>query len=819
MDFVRYSISSFLGAPGRNRQNFGAFLLRVCLVIVLFFTLNVQAAFSQDGSPQSPAAMPTWIPQIVEGPPYFVNMTSRALSFQAGSQPCAAYGGDGLYYTCYVSPTGWTPTTVIDDNIWVGEYASLSHRYIPFMGGTRTAITYYDAYNGRLKLAYQNSGGIWNVLTVPAPVPPYLPRQMPKPTAAPTFQEDLQHPWMNILRQADPNIVYAEVGVGKYNSLKLDVNGGFHISYYDEYDASLNFAYWDGGGDGTDPNDWVFELVDDTVDIGKGLGLWSSIQVDSYFNIHIAYMSEKYDHLKYAFRNHTNNEWTVVTADNGGAQGYNVGSMCSLALDGNNIPYISYLDFSLGNLKVAKLNNLRFNLWTIDKVDTADYTGWWSSIYVEPGGKTHISYYNASTGDLKYAVGKPGGTWTKSTLQKTPGNVGWFTSIAWNAALGKPAILYYESLTGRLLYIYQYSNTRWSTPQVVNQNSRDVGLSTSLALNSSGVPFISYFDTSYGVIKLARAIGTNWSIMYPYLGSPSGLFSSLKLGPDGNPRIAFYDQYHGNLLYGAWNGSSLGVQLVDWRNDVGQYPSLEIDSNGAPNISYYNATNKNLMYAYWDISSTHWFTYTLDDVGDVGKYTSIVRDSTNHHFISYYDETNGNLKLIFQNASYNWETPIIVDQGGALDEDVGWYTSIALDSLGNPHISYYDPTNGDLKYAFWEGSGAPAEGTGWNITTLRDIGDVGRFTSLKIYQPDDSRHLCYYDYTNGTLMYARYSAGIWEFQTVDNSSDVGLFCSIDLVDPTKIAISYYDNGRKDLKIALSYALPPANDIYLPVITK
>jgi len=151
-----------------------------------------------------------------------------------------------------------------------------------------------------------------------------------------------------------------------------------------------------------------------------------------------------------------------------------------------------------------------------------------------------------------------------------------------------------------------------------------------------------------------------------------------------------------------------------------------------------------------------------------------------------------------------------------LDEDVGWYTSIALDNLGNPHISYYDYANGDLKYAFWSGSVFPAAGGGWNISTLRDVGDVGRFTSLKIYQADNTRHLCYYDYTNKDLMYARYSGGIWEFQVVDSLGDIGLFCSLDINGLGQPAISYYDNSRGDLKLALTYTLPPAK-YYLPVI--
>ena len=58
---------------------------------------------------------------------------------------------------------------------------------------------------------------------------------------------------------------------------------------------------------------WKFHLVDDYIDIGKGVGLWSSLQVDGDVNVHIAYMDEKYDNLKYAFKNHASGDWTEVT--------------------------------------------------------------------------------------------------------------------------------------------------------------------------------------------------------------------------------------------------------------------------------------------------------------------------------------------------------------------------------------------------------------------------------------------------------------------------------------------------------------------------
>jgi len=88
-------------------------------------------------------------------------------------------------------------------------------------------------------------------------------------------------------------------------------------------------------------------------------------------------------------------------------------------------------------------------------------------------------------------------------------------------------------------------------------------------------------------------------------------------------------------------------------------------------------------------------THFVDKTGGVGKCTSIALDTSGKPHISYFNETNDDLKYAaFDGASWNIAT---VDSTG----DVGEWTSIALDANDYPHISYYDNSNDDLKCAFY----------------------------------------------------------------------------------------------------------------------
>ncbi len=160
---------------------------------------------------------------------------------------------------------------------------------------------------------------------------------------------------------------------GAYNSIAVDPSGNPHISYLDDSnprDYVLRHASLNG-------KSWHSEIVD-----SGDVGWWNAIAVDSLGHIHISYLADKpTSSLRYAHFDGAG--WSVTTVDSTG--GYST----SIAVDVDNRPHISYVDFS-GNLKYATFDGATWH-----KEALPDVSALWfgrTSIAMAPSGAINITF-------------------------------------------------------------------------------------------------------------------------------------------------------------------------------------------------------------------------------------------------------------------------------------------------------------------------------------------------------------------------------------------------------------------------------------------
>jgi hypothetical protein len=213
-----------------------------------------------------------------------------------------------------------------------------------------------------------------------------------------------------------------------------------------------------------------------------------------------------------------------------------------------------------------------------------------------------------------------------------------------------------------------------------------------------------------------------------------------------------------------------------------------------PVLAYSEALNGDLKVAHR--AAVGWVTETVDAPGNVGSAPSMAVDGLGFLVISYYDVTNGDLKFARGLPGGSWRVESVDVTGRA-----GLYSSIAT-FPGGVGIAYYDSSLGALKYA--EGG---TVGGSWAIQVIdAGRGDTGLYPSL--IAVDDRRAISYYDHTNGDLKLAIRTAGDWSTYLVDNDGDVGGWSSLcHTLDGYGIA--YYDFTNTDLRFVWGSS-PPWN---------
>ena len=348
--------------------------------------------------------------------------------------------------------------------------------------------------------------------------------------------------------------------------------------------------------------------------------------------------------------------------------------------------------------------NLAGAQWSITEVDSNGNVGQYTSLALDSSNQAHVSYYGNSA--LKYAWCDSGCEslcdWHTIVVDSN-GDVGRYTALALDVS-NNPHISYFGN--SALNYAWCAAGceipVNWTR---VTVDTPGAGWDTSLALDSSGNPHISYYKFSTGALKYAWCaagcdIPDNWTTVTVDSGGDVGEFTSLALDSSNNPRISYYDSDSVRLKY-AWCDGGCDTPAnwnripVNSAGAGGQYTSLALDSSGNPRISYYGTTD--LKYAWCDVdcaTTANWNAETVDDADNVGWYSSLALDSSDTPHVSYYDLTNQDLKYAYRDGS-TWQKEAV--DGTAPVLNVGQHTSLALDSSNNPSISYFNVTNQDLR--------------------------------------------------------------------------------------------------------------------------
>ena len=592
--------------------------------------------------------------------------------------------------------------------------------------------------------------------------------------------------------------------VGQFLSL-ASVGGRLAIAYYDSTNGDLKLWFDDGYGGGTAGDGIANGTEARTIDSVGTVGQFAAVTGVSgrlavaYYDISNLDLKLWYDDGRGGgiMGDGLANGSEIRTLDSAGITGeYN--AITTLA----NLLAVSFYDLTNGDLKVwwddgsggGTAGDGVVNGTEVRTVDSTGDVGLYTSIVQYNNGtllREAVAYYDQTNFDLKLSLGEV------MSLNAPLG--GQYTSIT--SATNDLAVSYYDLFNGDLkLWWDDGRGGGIAGDGIVNgteertlDSTGDVGQYTSIVSISDRLA-IAYYDATELDCKFWWDDGRGGGTAGDGLANGTeirtldstgdvGQYASLIAISGSEFNVVYYDASNGDLKLwrddgrgggtagdGVANGTE--IRTLDSTGDVGRFPSTAV-LNGWLAVAYYDVTNRDLKF-WWDdgrgggtagdglANGTE--IRTQDSTGDVGQYTAIaVLDGQFN--VLYYDVTNGDLKLWRDDGRGGGTAEDGVANGTeirTLDAtgDVGRFPSAFILS-GRLAASYYDVTNGDLKFWWDDGSGGGTAGDGVadasEIRALDSTGDVGLYTSMTLLggQSDTA----YYDATNHALKIATVSLG------------------------------------------------------------
>jgi hypothetical protein len=344
------------------------------------------------------------------------------------------------------------------------------------------------------------------------------------------------------------------------------------------------------------------------------------------------------------------------------------------------------------------------------------------------------------------------------------------------------------------------ANAQWDS--VGNQGfSSGVVNYTSIAVNSSGTPYVAFIDgnVSYKATVMSYD-GSSWSVVGTAgISGSSSTYTSLALDKNDTPYVA-YSNGGNKAVVKKYNGSSWDTvgPGTGISKSTASYITLAFNKYNELYLAYkdFGISNKAVVRKY-NTTTGNW-----DTVGVAGftassvSYLSLAFDTSGLPYVAYGDGSVSNKLSVMRDSSNNW---VHVGTTG-VSTGTSLYTSVRIDTNNIPYVAYEDGGSGNKATVMQYSGGS------WSV-----VGSAGfsANTATQINMYFDSHNTPYVSYRDGSLSnkatVKQYGGGSWSTVGSAGFSASGAnYMSMCIDGSNNLYVSYEDFSKSTKATVMKY---------------
>ena len=333
--------------------------------------------------------------------------------------------------------------------------------------------------------------------------------------------------------------------------------------------------------------------------------------------------------------------------------------------------------------------------WTTQHVANANYADGYSGtgtfIHTLPGGRSMILYATGPRRNesfpLKFAVGpQSDGSFDIETVDPTDRKISAFGDLAVSDK-GRAQVCYLSGIFASQTFVKYAVRKKdgWHNEVVDPTPGTEL---TAIALDSRGRPVVAYTKGATEMRIATKGAGgwTNAPVVSAHVEA-----LDLVIDADDNPLIAYVarDEFLGTsaLWFASYDGSTWSTEEIGPVSTQGIEfgVKLVLDPAGNPTMAYpVDTPVRGMQYTY--LAASGWETELISS-GDLWQ-PSLALDSAGQPHVSFYLATTGALRYAARTGPNHWAVQTVADNKSP-SVRIGRLSSIDFDAKDRGHISYY----------------------------------------------------------------------------------------------------------------------------------